>query len=170
MRLVEPAGALALLLVLGSAAAADGVATVGDLARVQAETLMLRARAKAEEARSELAAKRAQGTLGSPALPIGAMEEQALPVVKSILGTDRLVATFLYPGNVTVPASVGDALPGGYVLASIDGATNKVEIARGKERFVVGFSTAAPVPKEKSQAPGFTVPPPFVVPAPAGVR
>jgi type IV pilus biogenesis protein PilP len=165
MRHVELAVGLALLALSCTAGAADSVATVDDLARVQAETLMLRAKAKAEDARAELAVKRAQGA------QLGAIDDRTtLPVVKTILGTDRLVATFLYPNNVSVPASIGDTLPGGYVVASIDGATNKVEIARGKERYVIGFSTSAPVPRDRQPAPGSTAPTPFVVPAPIGVR
>jgi hypothetical protein len=165
MRFVKHAAVAIGLTVMGTLAiGAEAVATVGDLARIQAETLVLKARLKQEEVKADLAAKRTSGGV--------AEDTTTLPVVKSIFGTDRLVATFLYPGNVRVPAMLGDVIPGGYTVARIDGESNKVEITRGKERFVIGFSSSAPVPKDRAaptQASALGAPTPFV-PAPAVAR
>lgn len=113
--------------------------TVGDLARIQAETLLIKAQAKQEDARNELASKRSAG----------GMDDGTLPVVKSIFGTDRrVVATLIYPGNVLVEAVPGDMLPGGYRVGKIHQDANKVELVKGKERHAVGFSTVVPAARQ----------------------
>lgn len=125
---------------LAAVAHADDVPTVGELARIQAETVLIKARAKQEEARNELASKRSAG---------GA-DDGTLPVVKSILGTDRrVVATLIYPGNVQVEAMPGDTLPGGYKVGKINQDSNKVELTKGKQRYTVGFSTVVPTAKQQ---------------------
>lgn len=123
-----------LSLLVGPAVASE-VPNVGDLARIQAETVLIKAQAKREEAQADLAARRQDGVSA----------DGTLPVLKSIYGTERrLVATFIYPGNVTVEANEGDRIPGGYRVSKIVADTNKVELARGREKFQVGFSTQAP--------------------------
>lgn len=140
-----------LSLLVGPAAAGD-VPNVGDLARIQAETVLIKAQAKREEAQAELAARR-QGGGGT---------DGTLPVLKSIYGTEkRLIATFIYPGSVTVEANEGDRIPGGYRVSRIFADTSKVELAKGREKFQVGFSTLAPTSHQLTgqSQPGAT---PFV--------
>lgn len=120
-------------------AAAGEVPNVGDLARIQAETVLIKAQAKREEAQAELVARR-QG---------GASADGSLPVLKSIYGTEkRLIATFIFPGSVTVEASEGDRIPGGYQVSRIFADASKVELAKGRNKFQVGFSTLAPIPRQ----------------------
>ena len=123
-----------------TSAYADDVPTVGDLARIQSETFLIRARAKQEEARNELISKRAAGST----------DDGTLPVVKSILGTDhRIVITLIYPGNVQVEAMLGDTVPGGYKVGKIYQDSNKVELTKGKQRYTVGFSAVVPMAKQR---------------------
>lgn len=136
---------------VGSAGAMAGdVPSVGDLARIQAETVLIKAQAKREEAQAELAVRR-QG---------GVSADGTLPVLKSIYGTEKqLMATFIYPGNVTVEANEGDQIPGGYRVSKIFADTSKVELAKGRDKFQVGFSTLAPTSRQLTGQPGAT---PFV--------
>lgn len=132
------AGFVSFLFVMASYA--NDVPTIGDLARIQAETVLIKARAKQEEARNELAARRSAG----------GTEDGTLPVVKSILGTDRrVVATLIYAGNVQVEAMPGDTVPGGYKVGKIHQDSNKVELMKGKQRYTVGFSTVVPTAKQQ---------------------
>lgn len=136
---------------VGSAGVMAGdVPSVGDLARIQAETVLIKAQAKREEAQAELAVRR-QG---------GVSADGTLPVLKSIYGTEkRLMATFIYPGNVTVEANEGDQIPGGYRVSKIFADTSKVELAKGRDKFQVGFSTLAPASRQLMGQAGAT---PFV--------
>lgn len=122
-------------------AIAAGIPTVGELAQIQAETVLIKARAKQEEARSELSAKRSTGV----------SDDGTLPVVKSILGADRrMIATLIYPGNVVVEAALGDMVPGGYKVVKIHEESNKVDLLKGKQHFTVGFSTVVPTAKQQT--------------------
>lgn len=124
-------------------ATAGEVGTVGDLSRIQAQTVLLNAKLKRDEIQEKLDAKRT----GSEVNP-------TLPVVKSIFGNDKSsVVTFIYEGNVKVGASQGDLIPGGYTVAKIDQDSNKVELRKGKEVHIVGTSSTVPVTKQKPAAP-----------------
>ncbi|MFC6523204.1 hypothetical protein ACFQAT_28995 [Undibacterium arcticum] len=126
---------------LSLGAAAAEVATFGDLAKIQAQTTLLKAQAKQEDARAELASKRA----------IGADSDGTLPVLKSILNGDIVI----YPGNVKVPARVGDVIPGGYIVAEANDAAQVVHLRKGRDKYSVGFSAVVPTArataKEKPQ-------------------
>jgi len=135
MKVLVPLG----LVVCSVSVTAADVPNVGDLGRIQGETILLKAQTKREEAQAELAARR-QG---------GVSADGTLPVLKSIYGTEkRLVVTFLYPGNVTVEANEGDQIPGGYRVSKIFAETSKVDLAKGREKFQVGFSTLAPTSRQ----------------------
>lgn len=127
---------------VGSAGVMAGdVPSVGDLARIQAETVLIKAQAKREEAQAELAVRR------------GVSADGTLPVLKSIYGTEKLLmATFIYPGNVTIEANEGDQIPGGYRVSKIFADTSKVELAKGRDKFHVGFSTLAPASRQMGQS------------------
>ncbi|MFD2274645.1 hypothetical protein ACFS07_35700 [Undibacterium arcticum] len=112
---------------LSLGAAAAEVATFGDLAKIQAQTTLLKAQAKQEDARAELASKRA----------IGADSDGTLPVLKSIF--ERRYRFFIYPGNVKVPARVGDVIPGGYIVAEANDAAQVVHLRKGRDKYSVGF-------------------------------
>jgi hypothetical protein len=114
-------------------ARADDGQSIGTLDKIQADTILLNARIKQQEARDTLAKQNGNSDGG-------------LPVVKSIFGTQkRTVATFLYPGNMTIEAVQGDTLPGGYRVRKIYTETNKVDLTKDGQKFSVGMSSVAPI-------------------------
>lgn len=128
--------------VLMSSASASEVGTVGDLSKIQAQTILLNAKLKRDEVQEKLDAKRT----GGDTVP-------TLPVVKSIFGNDKAsVVTFIYEGNVKVGASQGDQIPGGYTVSKIDQDSNKVELRKGKDVHIIGTSSTVPVTKQKPAA------------------
>ena len=142
---------LTLMLLTSAPAAAQ---SVGELADVQAETLLFRARAARAEAISKL--HDAEKTEG------GAIESNgdALPVVRGVYGTaGKLYATFLYSNGSTVDAGVGDTIPGSYVVRSLS-ATRVILGHRGKT-IAVGFSDVRPLEPTVTaaqSAPSFPIP------------
>lgn len=119
---------------------AQAIKTVGELDEIQSSTILMKAKAKYEEEKNNYLKSRAEN----------GDADGTLPVVKSILGTDkRTTVTFLYPGNVKVSAQPKDAIPGGYIVGQVDEDAGKVELLHGKERYMVGFSSTAPVSKNK---------------------
>lgn len=136
---------------------AGEVATVGDLAQIQADTVLLKAKIKKEDAQNELNQK-AQSSTGF---------DGVLPVLKSIIATNNkgMVASFIFPGSVVMSASEGETLPGGYRVDKIYAETDKVALSRGKDKFTVGFSTIAPMSKSSGQSmpgmPGYMPVPPI---------
>jgi hypothetical protein len=129
------------LTISNQASCAEALPTVGELATIQAETMLIKARIKQEEAKNDLALKHSKG---------GA-EDGTLPVVKSIFGTENhMVATLIYPGNMQVEAVVGELIPGGYKINKIHQTANKVELIKGKEKFTIGFSAIVPLANQKN--------------------
>lgn len=112
-----------------------GVATEDQLAEVYSETLMLKAQAKREEARQDLAAK--TGGMG---------DAGALPNVRRIdkINDDPATAELLFAGNVKVEAREGTRLPGGYRVERVDMTSRTVEISRGRDRYTIGMSSNVP--------------------------
>lgn len=148
---------LVLMLMTASPVAAQ---SVGDLASVQAETLMARAKAARAEAVAKLNATAGAGAIAG---------SEALPVVRGVYGTgDRLYATFLFADGSTVDATAGDTLPGGYSVRAL--SATRVQLARDGRRFTVGFSDVrplAPAAAEPNVPEGFGAPAPLA-PAPFG--
>lgn len=133
--------------------------TVGDLSKIQGETLILKAKANREAAQAELDARsRAAGGYT-------ASDESSLPVVKSVYGVrDTLVATFIYSNGSTMEAKVGDKLNGGYKVTKI--AVDKVELMKNKRVIQLGFSATPPVsvPVPAAGTSGAGMPQPYMPP------
>lgn len=112
-------------------------ATVGDLSKIQGETLILKAKANREAAQADLDARsRAAGGYA-------VSDEANVPVVKSVYGVrDTLVATFIYSNGTTMEAKVGDTLNGGFKVTKI--AVDRVELVKNKKVIQLGFSATPP--------------------------
>lgn len=146
MRNVKVVVGLLVFVFIGCANAGAGVSplgdsarvpTLGDLSRAQGQTVLLKAQAKAEQARNELDAAVRQRSAGGG--------DDTLPVVRSIFGVNgKVVAMLVYPGNVQVEAVVGDVVPGGYTVGKVNVDTSKVELVRGKQKYAVGLSKIVP--------------------------
>jgi type IV pilus biogenesis protein PilP len=137
----------------------DGI-TVGELSRVQSETILYKAQGERAKALRELndggtQAKAAPQPSYLPqpvAMPssavIGNVEHagtvEQLPVVKLIYGSGKaLRATLLYTGGFEIDASLASTdLPGGYRVASL--SLDSVVLSRGGKRYPLGFSNRAP--------------------------
>ncbi|WP_282282452.1 type IV pilus biogenesis protein PilP [Pseudomonas sp. PS02302] len=137
----------------------DGI-TVGELSRVQSETILYKAQGERAKALRELNDGGAQAkTAPQPSYlpqPIvqsngaasgtpehsGTVEQ--LPVVKLVYGAGTaLHATLLYAGGFEIDASPASTdLPGGYRVANL--SLDSVVLSRGGKRYPLGFSNRAP--------------------------
>lgn len=137
----------------------DGI-TVGELSRVQSETILYKAQGERAKALRELNDGGTQAKV--PPQPnylpqpvamsssaVGGSVEHAgtvdqLPVVKLIYGSGKaLRATLLYTGGFEIDASLASTdLPGGYRVASL--SLDSVVLSRGSKRYPLGFSNRAP--------------------------
>lgn len=126
--------------------------TVGDLSKIQGETLIIKAKANREAAQADLDA-RARVTGG-----YAMSDEVNVPVVKSVYGVrDTLVATFIYSNGTTMEAKVGDTLNGGFKVTKI--TVDRVELLKNKKVIQLGFSAMAPLaPAAGVQIPGVSQP------------
>lgn len=133
----------------GSAGAAE--ATIGDIGRVQGETLLLNAQVKRAEAAATLTAKSqppltagkaaANAPLSTTLAVDSTMEP---PVVRMVYGRGtKLYATFIFANGVMMDATKGDVLIGGYIADVI--SVDRVELVRGKQRYPIGFAASFPV-------------------------
>lgn len=133
--------------------------SIGELGKVQSETILLKAKAERAKAEREMKGEPAQSAqpvsngVSSPFpapqpmqyLPTEtkATANSDLPVIKAVTGSARkMQATLLYSSGIEVDALIGRELPGGYRVAQItlDGVTLE---QKGK-RFPLGFSNQAP--------------------------
>lgn len=111
-------------------------ARIGDLARIQEEKLLVKAR---------LDLLSMQGQLKTAGVKNGQVEQSFAPTVKAVLGSRGvLYATFAYPGNMTVDAKVGDVITGGYTVDSI--GVDQVVLSHNGEKLRLGFSASPPTP------------------------
>jgi len=137
----------------------DGI-TVGELSRVQSETILYKAQGERAKALREINGTSAQATTapqpnylsqpvvtpasrGTSAAEQTGVAEQ-LPVVKLVYGAGTaLHATLLYAGGFEIDASPASTdLPGGYRVASL--SLDSVVLSRGGKRYPLGFSNRAP--------------------------
>lgn len=160
--------------------------SVGELGKVQSETILLKAKAerlKAEresngEDTSSSPQQAPNGFPGSfmqqpaqPATPAPsrASSEPDLPVVRAITGSSRrLQATLLFSSGYELDAIVGNVLPGGYRVSQI--TLDSVFLERAGKRYPLGFSDRAPTPALQSLQQTSAAPPslpalPGLVPA-----
>lgn len=121
--------------------------TVGDLSKIQSETLLIKAKVSKATAQSEL--DRSGGTAVASS---GTSDD--MPVVKKVYGVGgKMAATFLYSNGAAIEGKVGDTIIGGFKVVSI--TIDKVELLKGKTVVTAGFSTTPPV----QQTPSVTSPP-----------
>lgn len=141
-------------------AAGNSTETVGDLSKVQSETIMYDAKAK----RAEAKAKWQESILKSGDDPLLSQSQAApsvvvadLPTVTGISGAaGRLFATFRYVNGTTTTSKSGEQIPGGYLVAEV--GIDRVVLTRGDRRIPLQFGVAnKPVPPMQmpGQMPGF---------------
>lgn len=122
--------------------------TVGDLSRVQSETMMFEAKAKRAEAHARMTAgemKAGIDTSNTPNQPSVTASE--LPTVTGISGAaGRLYATFRYPNGNTATAKSGESIPGGFKVAEV--SLDRAVITRGDRRIPLQYGSA---PTETAQ-------------------
>jgi len=135
-------------------------ATVGELSKIQSETLIIKAKASREAAQADMNSKRRDSS-GLPGGPAGSGEGN-IPVVKNVIGQ---VASLLYSDNSTRDARLGDALPGGFKVTKV--TIDKVEITSGKQVIQLGFSSTPPTNTSMSGSINSVIPQP-AMPYPIG--
>ncbi len=119
-------------------------ATIEELSRLQSETILLQAKLKQAELRSELSARN---------YPKHSVEVEQLPVVQAVYGAgNERYATLLYNSGMTLDAKTGDLIPGGFTVISI--SVDQILLSKGKQRAVLGFATVA--------KPASNIPAPFL--------
>lgn len=143
--------------------------TVGDLSRVQSETLMYEAKAKRADAFGRMTAGEIKAgldmTSSTNQSPVTSSE---LPTIIGISGAaGRLFATFRYPSGNTATAKSGESIPGGFKVAEV--SLDRVVITRGDRRIPLQYGSApATKPAEMTRnqmLPGaFTSPTPLQLP------
>lgn len=121
-----------------------GVATLGDLDRIQSQIVMTQARTRLAE--SQQALVKAEGSdKDAPAAQEAEPDVGAAPVVAGVFGTaDRPYARFLLAGGGQTVGRKGDVISDGYRVEHVD--VDKVVIKDRKGREIVArFSGKAPV-------------------------
>ncbi|AZC83956.1 MULTISPECIES: type IV pilus biogenesis protein PilP [Pseudomonas] len=147
--------------------------SVGELGKVQSETILLKAkaeRAKAEQQITQgnqtIAVQPTSSGLGGTLPQAQLMQymppqtstsnQLVLPVIKEVTGSARkLQATLLYSSGIEIDAATGSDLPDGFrvVQITLDGVT----LERKNKRFPLGFSNQAP-PMANHQSPAMPQP------------
>lgn len=144
---VSGIAAAIMLTLCGYVAAAD--TSIGDLGRVQGETLLLNAQVKKAEAAAALQQKSQPAPKGASASASSQTQFNVgdvpidPPVVRMVYGRGaKLYATFVFQSGVMMDATKGDVLLGGYIADVI--SADRVELTRGKQRIAVGFAPSFP--------------------------
>jgi len=126
--------ALPLLAVLATTgAAAQAQSTADSLTRMEAETLLLKAREKQLEVQASIVAKQAdiasRQSLATAAPPPPVAGD---PVIRAIEGVGgKLYATLQLSDGSVIDVQPGDVLPGGLTIVSI---TSREVVARAKDK------------------------------------
>jgi type IV pilus biogenesis protein PilP len=153
---------IALLSCLACSGTALAQTTAGELSRIEAETTLLKATAKKVEVQAQIAAKQAEidrlnkTSSNRDAMPAGYGD----PTVHAVEGIGRnRYATLNFGGGVMMDVRVGDVLPNGMKVISIN--PNEVIIGSGKKNRVRLVQSGYPVPAPAhSGAPLPTLPAP----------
>lgn len=148
--------ALALCLLCSTGSTLASTPTVGELGTLQADTIILKARAARAVAQREL---EESGGREAAVLPSNTQP----PVVSKIYGNDQqMMATFLFEGGFSTNSRVGAVLPGGYRVIEI--TSERVQLERNGRRIDVPFSNFVPSrPPERPASPSSVIAP---MPAP----
>lgn len=143
----------------------NSAATVGDLSKVQSETIMYDAKAKRAEAKAKMQENIVKAgddpQLNQPQTTSSVVAAD-LPTVTGISGAaGRLFATFRYANGTTVTSKSGEQIPGGFRVAEV--GIDRVVLTRGDRRIPLQFGVANnPVQPAQlpGQLPGFGAPSP----------
>lgn len=146
---------------------------VGELAIVQSQTILLKAKAERAKAEHSINGEGIQerGQHSAPFHPQVSLAparstdtQQDLPVVKAVFGSGkRLRATLLYSSGFEVDADLSSReLPGGYQVVTL--TVDSVTLERQGQRYPLGFSNLAPTGSSNSNSslPGSTQPLPIL--------
>jgi type IV pilus biogenesis protein PilP len=143
--------ALAAALAMANAHAADeslSSINIGELGRVQSQTILYKAMAERREAQQKAEVNISDSLPPAVEMPGGqtptppvetSSQESSLPVVKAITGSSqRLRATLLYSGGAEFDTTIGSKLPGGFSVhqLTLDG----VVLSRRGQLYPLGFS------------------------------
>lgn len=119
-------------------------ATVGDLSRVQSDTILYEAKAKRAEAKGKMQeqlAKTGDEQLSTQSAASPSVIASDLPTVTGSSGiSGRLFATFLYGDGTTVTSKSGEQIPGGFLVSEV--GIDRVALTKGDRRFVLKFGVA----------------------------
>lgn len=150
------------------AALADS--TAESLTKIEAETLVLKARERQLDVQSQIISK--QNEIASKQAAAGHLERMTSmattsdPVVRSIEGVGKaLYATLMLNNGATVDATIGDTLPNGMRVVSIQSNAVIVETQKRK-RVRLSTSSVSAVPYQAPFPNGMPAvpPPPPVLP------
>lgn len=127
----------------------DGVATVGDLARLQSQIMMAEARKKLVDAETPTGDRSGQGgaagTGGTPAEDQRQGQNYDEPVVVGIHGSAASpYALVRISDSAVVSVRPGDALPGGFKVERV--TPGGVTVRRNDRQMTLGFSVAVDAP------------------------
>jgi len=137
---------------------------VGELGKVQSETILFKAKAERIKAEREATATApstppavdAFPTAGfQPALAVTAPgpRQSALPMVKEISGSgQKLRASLIYSGGGEIEAKPGSELPDGFRVLQI--TLDGVVLGKGGKRFPLGFGSRAGMLQPQTSLPG----------------
>lgn len=122
---------------------------VGELAIVQSQTILFKAKAERAKAEQSILDEVTLPSTANPFQPLsatlrGTNSQSDLPVVKAVFGSGkRLRATLLYSSGFEIDAgSTSQELPGGYRVVTL--TVDNVVVERDGKRFPLGFSHRSP--------------------------
>ena len=122
---------------------------VGELAIVQSQTILFKAKAERAKAEQSILGEVTLPSTANPFQPLsatlrGTNSQSDLPVVKAVFGSGkRLRATLLYSSGFEVDADLSSReLPGGYRVVTL--TVDSVTLERQGQRYPLGFSNLAP--------------------------
>jgi type IV pilus biogenesis protein PilP len=119
--------------------------TANDLTQIEAETTVLKARAKKIEIQAQIASKQAEIDRLAGAATVGE------PTVRAIEGIGKtLYSTLQLENGSTIEVRAGDILPNGLKILSI---THNAVIVQGKGRKRFRLASGAPVLRPAHSAP-----------------
>lgn len=117
--------------VLSAQVRAEGERTVGDLSRIQSETIILKAQVARAAAQAELDSKRRGAGTPGDAIDV--------PVVGNVYGHGgKWIAEFLYSNGAKVDGAEGATIVGGFKVVSVQ--LDEVVLSRGGKAFRAAFS------------------------------
>lgn len=154
---------LALVLPAFTVGAAElSMPTVGDLSKVQSETIMYEAQAKRAEAKAKMQDNLlkagddpASSQVNTNTAP--SVVASDVPTVMGISGVaGRLVASFRYGNGTTASSKSGQQIPGGFTVAEV--GIDRVVLTKGDRRIALQFGVASQPTQPTTAAMPFMLP------------